>query len=228
MKYLLALGFCAIIFATACTDNASEEEAITTVGLTDSVENLDTVFSQSDIKFLNDLLVSKYAESESAPIDWSKFRMVTSSHEESLLASPFQPDKSYYKNYQLFLKYSPDSSMFVDIDSYNIEIHQDKNGGVSSIEKGPDTEVSLVNLAEKQKTRLVFLGPGNSVEDASWIDDRTILLIGYQEGDTANMKKAVIWRYHVPTKTFHVYESSDPGTGSRILNWRKTRFRQLQ
>ncbi|MGZ5135860.1 MAG: hypothetical protein ACXWCG_11950 [Flavitalea sp.] len=194
--------------------------------MTDSEENLDTVFSQSDIKFLNDLRLSKYAVSDSAPIDWSTFRMVTSSHEESLLVSPFQPDKSFYENYRGFLKYSPDSSMFVDIDSYNIEIHQDKNGWVSSIEKGPDTEVSLVNLAEKNKTRLVFLGPGNGVEDASWIDDRTILLIGYQEGDSAKMKKAVIWRYHIPTKTFHVYESLDPSTGSRILNWRKTRFRQ--
>jgi hypothetical protein len=226
MKYLIALTFCAVSFMMACKDNASEDEAITPVGSTDSVERLDTVFSQTDIGFLNDLRVSKHAASESTPIDWSKFRMVTSSHEDPLLESPFQPDRSYYDNYKAFLKYSPDSSMFVDIDSYNIEIHKDKNGRTVPLEKGPDTEVSLVNVPEKKRTRLVFLGPGNGVEDASWIDNQTVLLIGYHEKDTSKIKKAVIWRYHVPTKTFHVYESSDPAIGTRISDWRKLRFRQ--
>ena len=228
MKYLIVLGFCAFAFMAACKDSASEQETITPVGSVDSVERLDTVFSQTDIRFLNDLRFSKYAASESVPIDWSKFRMVTSLHEESLMMSPFQPDKSYYENYRGFLKYSPDSSMFVDIDSYNVDIHKDKKGRVIPIEKGPDTEVSLVNVPEKQRTRLVFLGPGNGVEDASWIDDRTVLLIGYHEKDTTKMKKAVIWRYHVPTKTFHLYESLDPNAGTRISNWRKTRFLQTQ
>ena len=228
MKYIIVLSFCAFTVIGACKDSASEEEAKIPVSSLDSVERLDTVFSQTDIRFLNELKFSKYAASESVPIDWSKFRMVTSLHEESLMVSPFQPEKSYYENYRGFLKYSPDSSMFIDIDSYNIEIHKDKNGRVTPIEKGPDTEVSLVNLPEKKRTRLVFLGPGNGVEDASWIDDRTVLLIGYHEKDTTKMKKAVIWRYHVPTKTFHVYESSDPNVGTRISNWRKARFRQTQ
>jgi hypothetical protein len=87
--------------------------------------------------------------------------------------------------------------------------------------------VSLIDLEEKEKKRLVFLGPGNSVEEAAWIDNYNFLLIGYHASDTAKVKTAVIWRYHIPTKTFHVYESSDSSITTGLTSWRKERFRQL-
>ena len=154
--------------------------------------------------------------------------MVTSSHEEALFVIPFQPDKSYYDLYGILLKYSPDSTMFIDLDSYNIEIHKDKNGNHSAIEKGPDTEVSLVNLQEKQKTRLVFLGPGNSVEEGGWIDNSNALLIGYRNADSIKIKTAVIWRYHIPTKTFHVYESPETKVGALLADWRRDRLKRIE
>lgn len=227
MKYLPALAIFALLILVNCKNKTAEDKEIP-VTHEDSTEKLDTVFSQRDIIFLNQLKFSRYAFSQRLPIDWEKFRMVTSSQDDSLIVSSFQPDKSYYQQYGSFLKYSPDSSMFVDLDSYNIEIQKNIKGQSIPIEKGPDTEVSLVNLEDRQKTRLVFLGPGNGVEDAGWIDEHNAVLIGYHEIDTTKMKNAVIWRYHVPTKTFHVYESSDTSIAGRLLKWRKERFRQLQ
>lgn len=154
--------------------------------------------------------------------------MVTSSQDESLIVAPFQPDSSYFSRYGRLLRYSPDSSMFIDLDSYNVDFQKNKNGKLYPIEHGPDTEVSLVNIGDNQRTRLVFLGPGNGVEDGGWIDSNNVLLVGYHEKDTTKLKTAVIWRYHLPTKTFHVYESSDTSIVGQLLNWRKERFRQLQ
>jgi hypothetical protein len=151
--------------------------------------------------------------------------MVTSSQEDSLQVSAFQPDSSYYKEYGRFLKYSPDSSMFVDLDSYNIDFQKNRKGQLVPIEVGPDTEVSLIDVAQKEKTRLVFLGPGNGVEDAGWIDNNSVVLLGYHEKDTSKIKTAVLWRYHVPTKTFYVYESPDNSVAQGLLEWRRERFR---
>lgn len=221
MKHLHVLTIIAIVFSLSCKDNTSEEPQASAVTRIDSTENLDTVFSQKDIVFLEQLRLSQFAR-----INWNQFRMVTSSQEDSLLVSAFQPDKLYYENYGRLLKYSPDSSMFIDLDSYNIEIQKDKNNRVIPIEKGPDTEVTLVDLKDNKRTRLVFLGPGNGVEDGAWIDSNNIVLIGYREKDTTKLKTAVIWRYHIPTKTFHVYESSDPAIASQLPKWRKERLRQ--
>jgi hypothetical protein len=222
MKYLVISALIALSFS-ACKDDSTEQANDALVPGKDSIETLDTVFSQENVAFLNQLGFSQFARTQSTPVDWSKFSMVTSTH-DSLMVSAFTPDKLYYQHYGKLLKYSPDSSMFVDLDSYNIEIHPNK----PPIEHGPDTEVSLVDLANKQRTRLMFLGPGNGVEEAGWIDNDNILLIGYRERDTSRLKTSVIWRYHVPTKTFHVYESTNTTIAGLLIKWRRERLRQLQ
>jgi hypothetical protein len=228
MKYLFVISIFAFLFFCHCKDDTAEDQQESSGTQEDSTESLDTVFSAKDISFLGQLKFSKYATSQRAPVDWSKFRMVTSSQDDPLLVSKFQPDSSYYERYGWMLRYSPDSSMFIDLDSYNIEFQKNRKGQLIAFENGPDTEVSLVNLENKEKTRLVFLGPGNGVEDAGWIDNNNAILVGYHEKDTTKSKKTVIWRYHVPTKTFHVYESSDTTIAARLLNWRRQRFRQIQ
>jgi hypothetical protein len=222
MKYLIIPALIALGFF-ACKDDSAELTNDALVPGKDSIETLDTVFSKANLVFLNSLEFSQYARTQSTPVDWNKFRMVTSTH-DSLMVSAFTPDKSYYEHYGKLLKYSPDSLMFVDLDSYNIEIHPNR----APIEKGPDTEVSLVDLANKQRTRLMFLGPGNGVEEAGWIDNDDVLLIGYRETDTGRLKTSVIWRYHIPTKTFHVYESANTATAGLLIKWRRERLGQLQ
>jgi hypothetical protein len=225
MKYLPVYIIVLVLFLWACKNKDSEGQQ--SVSSEDSMERLDTLFSQKDITVLDQLKFSKYAGSNRGPVDWRKFRMVTSSQEDSLIVSAFEPDKLYYEEYGRLLKYSPDSSLFVDIDSYNIEIQKDKSGRLIPIEKGPDTEVSLINLGNNEKTQLLFIGPGNGVEEAVWIDNNNLLLIGYHETG-AKLKTPTIWRYHVPTKTFHIYESSDHSIAAQLANWRKERFRQIQ
>jgi len=216
----------AILVLSSCKNRSEEQRSIPVI-LEDSSEKLDTVFSQKDITSLNQLKLSQYASAQNSPIDWSTFSMVTSFEEDSLLRTAFKPDKLFYEQYGQLLKYSPDSTMFIDLDSYNIEVQQNKMGQSIIMEKGPDTEVSLVQLESKERTRLAFLGPGNGVEEALWVDNNNVLLIGYNEIDTTKLKKAFIWRYHIPTKLFHVYESSDSRVGGQLTNWRKQRFNQL-
>ena len=226
MKYLAVICFFVFLFLSNCKNRTEDQQATPVTG-EDSIEFLDTVLSEKDVAFLDQLNFSKYANSKGSRIDWVKFRMVTSMSGDSLQVSHFRPDSLFYQQYGRSLKYSPDSSMFIDLDSYNIEFLKSHKGRLSPIETGPDTEVSLINLDIREKTRLAFLGPGNGVEDAGWIDSNTAILIGYHEKDTSKLKKAVIWRYHVPTKTFHIYESADTSIAGQLLNWRKERFSKL-
>ena len=227
MKYSAALlCILTILFLCNCQGDQTGDEGAP-ISVEDSTERLDTIFSQDDIDHLNQMRFSKYESSQNRPVDWSKFRMVTSSQDDSLMVTTFQPEKSFYEMYGRMLKYSPDRSMFIDIDSYNIEIQKNRKGQSLPIEKGPDSEVSLIDIGNNKKTRLVFLGPGNGIEDAGWIDNSNVLLIGYHETDTTKARKAVIWRYHIPTETFHLYESSDTTMGRRLLDFRIERLKNL-
>lgn len=224
MKHLLLPGILAIFFFASCKDDSQEDNAAGSATMEESTDRLDTVLSGNDLGVLNQLPFSRFADAQNKPVKWSEFRMVTSL-QDTLHSSAFQPDSVYYRKYGRFLKYSPDSSLFIDLDSYNIDFQRNRRGAEVPVEIGPDTEVSLVDLAQKQKIRLLFLGPGNGVEDAGWIDNNSAVLIGYHEKDTSKIKTAVIWRFHLPTKTFYVYESGDSSVPRQLQDWRKERFR---
>jgi hypothetical protein len=205
---------------------AEEKEDDIVAADTSSFERVDTVFSNETINFLNNSDFSAFARSKSAQFDWSKFHMVTSWKDDSMLVTPFIPEKGYYEAYGRFLKYSPDSSLFVDLDSYNIDIIKDKQGRWIGTAQGPDTEVSLIDPKKKEKKRLLFAGPGTFIEEASWIDNENIALMGLQEGDSSSKRTAVVWRYHLPTSTYFQYELPNPAAATQLMRqWRKERLK---
>jgi hypothetical protein len=222
--------FLAASILVSCKDKPDEviPGSQTTTGDSVANENIDTVLSDEAIALFNQSGFSTFAKTKSPAFDWSNFRMMNSWKEDSLYITPFEPASTYYENYKPYLKYSPDGSMFIDLDSYNLTLEKDKNGQKVAIESGPDTEVSLVNIKDKKKTRLVFLGPGSSIEDGSWIDNENLILFGFQETGDAGNKLPVIWRYHLPTTTFYIYEMPDPAIAKQLMGqWRKERLKGL-
>ena len=220
----------AALFVTSCKDNSNEVTEGTDTSVDDSVvvENVDTVLSNETISFLNQSGLSAVARSTAPAFNWNRFRMTSSWKEDSLYIIPFKPAANFYDNYKPYLKYSPDSSMFIDLDSYNLSIQKDKSGKLVANEIGPDTEVSLVNVKDRKKSRLVFLGPGGSIEDGSWVDRDNLILMGFQESGDTGMKVPVVWRYNLPTTTFYIYELPDPSIAKQLMGqWRKERLKGL-
>jgi hypothetical protein len=232
MRKFAFLALTASIFFTACK-NEDEKAASETLPSTggDSVvaESVDTVLSNETISFFNQSGFSDFARSKDPGFDWSNFRMTDSWKEDSLYITPFTPTPDYYSTYKRLLRYSPDSTMFIDLDSYSLAVEKDRNGKLVAIETGPDTEVSLVNPKTREKTRLVFLGPGNSIEEGSWIDNENLVLMGFHEKDNTGSKLPIIWRYHIPTTTFSIYEMPDSALASKLMGeWRKERLKGLK
>ncbi|WP_276479584.1 hypothetical protein [Paraflavitalea pollutisoli] len=214
--------FIALLFIIACKDEPKQEPEAPEDS-TDSlvVESVDTVLSADAIQTFSTSGIADYARKKSPSFDWARFRMVSTYEEDSLLASAFTPEKDFYKNYGPFLKYSPDSSHFIDLDSYNIDITRDAQGRLTGAEIGPDTEIGLVDLTGKTRSRLLFMGPGGNVEDGLWLDNSTVVLMGTQENQQGE-RVPTIWRYHIPTKTFFVYELPDPSMAGSLADYWKT------
>lgn len=229
--------FFAVVIGTVaflgCRDEAAEptiEPGVTPTTPDSTVmEKVDTVLTGETLTFFNQSGLTNYAKSRLEGFDWSKFRLVNVYRDDSMVTSSFTPDQRFLQNYGPFLKYSPDSSRIIDLDSYNIEITAQNGGQFTGHEKGPDNEVSLIDLDSNLRKRLVFLGPGGSVEDGTWLDNETLVLVGVHENATATGKTPVVWKYHVPTNTFFLYEMPEATSAEKLMgDWRKERLKNVR
>lgn len=199
---------------TALAEDSTGEEIVDSGS---SLENIDT-FSTTAF--------SSYAKKQSVSFDWSRFKMEHFWVDSNTLIQPYTPDKAFYEAYGRFIKYSPDSTMFIDLDSYNVGIKKDSKGKLHGTEFGPDSEVSLVNLQTKQKIRLMFMGPGGSVEDGLWLDKDNLALIGVEDNGDSLGKVAAVWKINIPTKSYSLYTLKDSVTAKRLIGyWRRERLK---
>lgn len=220
MKKTFFLAFGLFIALVACNSNGDQQADKTDVEEDSVVINKqEDAFPSENLAIINETGFSKYARLSLPELNWSKFTVTKFWNEDFHHKTAFNPDKNYFNSYGQFLKYSPDSSKFIDLDSYNISISRNKKGQLVGESQEPDTEISLVDLKTKEKTQLIFLGPGNSVEDGAWIDNDNLILIGYSENDSASGTNAAIWQFNLATRNVNQYEMSDPEVLKKLKNY---------
>lgn len=161
------------------------------------IEKVDTVLTSESFKFF-----TKPEKQNSM----GSYKMVSTWKEDSMIISEFSTTNKFLDTYKELLRFSPDSLYYIDMGSYNVEVETDANGKKIYQDLGPDTEISLVSMNDNKKRRLLFLGPGSIVEDAGWMDKETLLIAGRQLRPDGNSAYNVIWKYHLPTHTFFMYE----------------------
>jgi hypothetical protein len=213
----------------SCKDQ-SQEKPVVPGTVEDSVvtENVDTVLSGETIRYFEDNGFTTFAKTKNPKFSWNSFHLVNVWKEDTLYTTPFQANAAYFQSYGPFIKYSSDSTMFIDLDSYNIKITKLGDGTYSGEELGPDTEVSLIDLQDNLKKRLIFLGPGGDIQDGGWLDSQTIVLAGMQEGSDGSSSVPVIFKYHIPTRTFFLYETQDTLNATAIMRaWRDQRLKNV-
>jgi len=89
-------------------------------------------------------------------------------------------DESNYI-YRSFFIYSPDSSFFIDMDSYSLALETDSAGNLKSLGFDVDMEVALIDRNKKLRHRVFFCGPACTFEEAVWIDNDTFSIFGFEE-----------------------------------------------
>ncbi len=227
-KFATLLMLSATLAMFACKDEPAKDAAnVKTDEDSVEIERVDTALSGETINFFNQSGFSDFARSKAPGFDWSKFRIASTWQDDSLHVTDFTaPDN--YEVYKKLFRYSPDSTRFLDLDSYNVLIQKDKRGNYVADDAGPDTEVSLVNTRTNKKTRLIYTGPGNTVEDGAWIDNDNLVIMGFQEAEGSENRIPVLWRLHVPTNTFYQYEMPDAAVAKQLMGeWRKERLSKI-
>jgi hypothetical protein len=108
---------------------------------------------------------------------WSHFETSTIDSLSFMPGSVYPYWHPEFKDYyQPLLIFSPDSSRYLDIDSY-LWFVIDLNVSEPEIGYSPDQEINLVNIGDSTVTRIAFRGPSSRVEDAFWLDHEEVVLL---------------------------------------------------
>jgi hypothetical protein len=226
MKHVLYLSFLSVLLLACNNQDQQRDPEVSETPVDSSLVKTGTELPENTVALLaNDDVFS--TDSEAGGVKWNNFKLTKFWKEDSPLVRQFQPEEGFFETYGQFLIYSPDSSRFIDLDSYNVTIRRAGNGNLVGDAQGPDTEISLVDRKRNEKTRLLFFGPGGSIEDAKWVDNENLLLIGTVESGRNGELNAGIFRYNIPTKSFQVYETADPQIVNKLKGY-STRERLKQ
>ncbi len=138
---------------------------------------------------------------------WKKFEKEETDSLQILAGSVSPVWHSDFKDYyRPLLIFSPDSTRYIDIDSY-LWFIVNENAPDPEIGYSPDQEVNLINLKDSSVNRIAFRGPNQRVEDAFWIGAQTISLVeNNQEG------KPMVTIIDLQKNTFTYYQYPDSVT----------------
>jgi hypothetical protein len=106
--------------------------------------------------------------------------------------TPHAVDKKFMDQYGEYLFYNADSSLALDLVSYNFIVNR-KNGFQQLEFAGPDTEVGLINMKDSSRKRILFLGSSGIVLDGSWDEQGNIILAGAQDAGDDNLQP-LMWK----------------------------------
>ena len=167
----------------ACTD---EEEAATTVETessdvialnpnSDIYKTWDEFYSKNDLQFSID-----------------SFEIADTISGE-LFTTAANLSDSFFTLYERLITYNHDSTKFIDPLSYSLIIEKDESGKLLARGGEIDHEVSIVDIAKKTKTRLLFCGPSCEVQKAFWYSENIVGIMGLTSEYTDEYYTPMIW-----------------------------------
>jgi len=137
---------------------------------------------------------------------WADFKLADFWHKDSLKQYDYKPDTGFYKEYAMFLEWSPDSTYILDHGSYGVEMDRDKNGKLYIKSDDVDQEVSLINNKTQTTARLLFFGPSTSAWGAHWIDSSQVAMLGSYNPENSKHPDTLLWIYSIKDKLFRKYK----------------------
>ncbi|MFL5809505.1 MAG: hypothetical protein ACJ749_08280 [Flavisolibacter sp.] len=120
-------------------------------------------------------------------------------------SSDRKQDTSGLHLYYPYLLFNSDSSMALDLVSYNYVAHL-KHGKTELEEAGPDYEVALIDFKTGRRKQLLFFGTTGTVLDAKWQDANTILMAGATQWKGGDSMLPVLWKYELSTRSWFVFQ----------------------
>jgi hypothetical protein len=141
----------------------------------------------------------------------STFQPYTFSNPDEMELDSFTPHKTnrgFFEEYGQYLLYNADSSLALDLVSYNFVI--DKKDGQEQLKfAGPDTEIGLITIKDSSRKRMLFLGASGMVLDGKWDTQGNIILAGGQDAGDERFQP-LVWKIYPGNNRMEVMQY--PGT----------------
>lgn len=178
---LLLLVWVVLFFA--CTNNDEKQTASDVEAQADSIfldlendvyKSWDDYYSADDIHFAIDSFLKD---------DTIKGELHTRSADI---------DEDFYRHYGTLIEYNKDSTLFLDPYSYSLIIER-QNGKLIARGGEIDHEVSVVNIAQNTRTRLLFCGPSCEIQKVFWHSDHIVAIMGLTSEYADEYYTPVIW-----------------------------------
>ena len=194
MRSFFAKAIFVFILFCSCNNSKKEntakenEEQFVSQNLDNSFTSAFRFFKEQDSSFS----VDRFENSGEQPMD-------------SL--PPLPADEKELKPYYPYFIYNSDSSLAIDLYSYNV-LFVNKKGKLVTEGAGPDTEVGLIDSRKRTRQRVYFGGSSNAVIDANWISNHEFFLL---TGEITGDKKLqpLILKFDLNTKMKQYYQYPD-------------------
>jgi hypothetical protein len=134
---------------------------------------------------------------------FSADRFLLSGENKAEPVPPAPIDKAHLKPFQKYFIYNADSSLALDLYSYNY-IMTHRNGTDRLEEAGPDSEAAVIDLKNGTRRRVFFGGPSHTLWDAKWIKPNELLLIGAESHEDSNVIPT-IWQINLVDTSIQVF-----------------------
>lgn len=117
--------------------------------------------------------------------------------------------KSFYAIYKPALTFSDDSTKFIDIYSYGLNLERK---GSTIISHGGEVEqaATLFNFKTKKWTRIFFCGYAERIQEVVWATDTKFIMVGVSEENDLKYHP-IIYIGNTVTQSFDVFTSGDNG-----------------
>ena len=116
---------------------------------------------------------------------------------------PVPIDKERLKPFEPYFIYNGDSSLALDLYSYNYLVTT--RNGTTKLEQGePDTEAAVIDFKTGLRRRVFFGGPSHLLWDAKWINASELLLIGAESHQNGKVIPN-IWRVNLRDTSVQMY-----------------------
>lgn len=195
MKYTLTI-IGAALFLASCSNSADTDKK-TTIDSTDfEVEVVMLPFDQSFPE------LNQYYTTQDSSFDAGKFEPGEVLIKEN---TGLALDTSEFRIYKPYYLYNADSSFALDLVSYNY-LPVERKGKTLMADQGPDFEAAIIDLKNKERSRLLFFGPsGATILDAKWTDASTVIMAGAVDWNNGDSLRPSVWKYNAVEKTWQQY-----------------------
>jgi hypothetical protein len=112
---------------------------------------------------------------------------------------------------------TPEDEVYVPLDDPSLRALVSPDGKkyleyTGSAEEGePDSELTLVDAVKSERQRLLFYGPSVRFDNAAWVDDHTVVVVGESSEDRelqAGNVQPLVWIFHLSNRLVSTYSAS--------------------